>query len=126
MRAVELALISSLTVAPVAAQARMLTGPEIRSAVIGNTISGVEDGKDYEEYLHPDGWIFGQEKEGSYKGRWLIEKEKLCLFYEEGRHADKTGGKWECLTVGLDGTKVIWDGDEKSHATLTPGNPDNL
>jgi hypothetical protein len=129
MRAIELAVISSLILAPAAAaagaRAMTLTGGEIRSTIIGNTISGVEDGKDYEEFLHPDGWIFGHEKEGSYKGRWLIEKEKLCLFYEEGRHAGKTN-KWECLTVGLDGTKVIWDEDEKSHATLTAGNPDNL
>jgi hypothetical protein len=125
MRVVELALITSLTVAPVAAQAKTLTSAEIRSAVIGNTISGVEDGKEYEEYLHPDGWIFGQEKDGSYKGRWLIEKERLCLIYEEGHHAEK-GSRWECLTVGLDGSKIVWDGDDKYQAKLTPGNPDNL
>src|SRR5271166_3898917 len=108
MRAIELAVISSLILAPAAAAPRAITGAEIRSTLIGNTISGVEDGKDYEEFLHPDGWIFGQEKDGSYKGRWVIENEKLCLLYEAGHRPGKSEkDKWECVTVGLEGTKVI-------------------
>ena len=41
-------------------------------SIIGNTVSGIEDGKSYTEYYQPDGYVHGLELEGPYVGEWRI------------------------------------------------------
>jgi hypothetical protein len=112
---------------PRASAATPLSGAEIQARLIGNTITGVENGEAYEEYLKPDGTISGIEDSGFYSGSWRIVNNKLCFHYDED---DGDGKGWDCTPVTLVGTNVYWsnevsDGDSVE-ATLLPGNPKNL
>ena len=41
----------------------LATDEEIRQAIVGNTVSGTEDGKSYTEYYRPDGYVHGEDAE---------------------------------------------------------------
>ena len=61
-----------LTVAlPAAAGPPTLTGDEIRSQIVGNTVSG-EMGTAFTEYYNPDGTIHGSSADGAYQGKTPI------------------------------------------------------
>ena len=62
MRAFVSILVGSLLMMPAVAHSKDLTNDDqIREALIGNTLSGVEEGKSYVEFLQPDGRIDGEE-----------------------------------------------------------------
>lgn len=93
-----------------------LTGDQIRSTLIGNTIAGQIMGGEYSEYYQADGVIRGRD----YLGAWTIEGDTLCVEYE--------GLEKSCYALELDGTSVKWltpDGTLVGDGTLTPGNPNN-
>ena len=102
--------------------AALSSDDDIRHALVGNTISGEEDGQAFTEYFKPDGTIAGEEADGRYAGHWHIAGSQMCLRYEED---DGKEGNWECLRVDVDGTRVTWlsEGEATTSATLTPGNP---
>jgi hypothetical protein len=116
-------LVATLAVLlPTLGRSEVLTGDEqIRRALVGNTISGEEDGGQYTEYLHPDGRIVGMDRQGRYSGHWMIANGQICFRYLDG---DKETD-WDCSSVDLDGTQVKWRVDN-STAKLTPGNPSNF
>ena len=84
---------------------RTLSGNEIRRVLIGNTISGVDDGESYSERLNPDGTISGKSGSDSYSGRWRITGNQICFWYEE----DKSANEWDCSTARLRGNSITWD-----------------
>jgi hypothetical protein len=96
--------------------AQALSGTQIRQALVGKTISGIENGEAYSEYLSPDGAISGRSSSGVYSGRWRILDNEICFLYEEdaGR-----GGKWDCNEVRLRGNQIIWE--DNSTATVSGG-----
>ena len=47
-------------------------GDQIRQALAGNTILGIENGKEYSEYFLPGGFIRGRDSDGPYTGQWVI------------------------------------------------------
>jgi len=97
---------------------------QIRSALVGNTISGQESGEPYVEFLRPDGRIDGMGSDGRYTGRWVISRGRMCMSYDDG---DGKATPWDCARVVTQGDKVIWvDQGEKSYSALSRGNPKNL
>jgi len=120
--------LSSRSRAPVrlGADASALSGAQIRAQVIGNTITGVEDGETYAEYLAPDGTISGEGDSGAYAGFWRVAGDQLCFRYDD----DDAGGAWDCASVTLIGASVYWSRGAPAgappEATLLAGNPKKL
>jgi hypothetical protein len=112
-----------------------LSGQQIRDRLVGNTIAGVENGKDYVEYLRMDGTISGRDANGDYTGQWRIDNDQICFRYsedeqpEESNFSSKTGD-WDCSHIMVKGSQLRWSA--RAHtpagevATLTAGNPKGL
>jgi hypothetical protein len=134
MRAAMLGLAGLLSLTSPSFGAVLTTETEMRRAIIGNTISGREEGKPYTEYYQPDGYIHGQEAEGSYVGEWRIAGRSFCVrYFDKGEGADREEqgsgsiGAWECMGVDIQGSLFAWIKDgERYKAQLVPGNPNKL
>jgi hypothetical protein len=96
--------------------AQYLSDTQIRQALVGKTISGIENSESYSEYLSPDGTISGRSPSGTYSGRWRISGNEICFLYEEGRPGTR---KWDCNEVRLRGNRIIWD--DNTTATVSGG-----
>ena len=102
----------------------LTTEAQVRQAIIGNTISGTEDGKPYTEYYQPDGYIHGEDPDGQYVGEWRISRGSICVRYFE---EDSPSRDWECMGVEIVGSRFAWVEDGKRYAAqLVPGNPNHL
>jgi hypothetical protein len=126
MRAAVLGLAGLLLLTSLSPAAVLTTEDEIRQAVVGNTISGMEDGKSYTEYYQPDGHIHGLDPEGPYVGEWRIAGRNICVRYfdEDGKGSI---GAWDCMGVDVKGSIFAWITDgERYEAHLVPGNPNKL
>jgi hypothetical protein len=110
MRSVLVAFVALAFSTPVFAQS--LSGNQIRQALVGHTINGVENGQSYSQYLNPNGTITGHSASGDYTGRWRIQENEICFLEEEST-------KWDCNEVKLRGNQIIWD--DGSTATLSGG-----
>jgi hypothetical protein len=108
---IALIVFSTILAFSTTASGQSLSGDQIRETLIGNTLSGVEDGKSYSEHLNPDGTISGRSASGSYSGRWRISGNRICFLYAEG------STKSDCTEVSLDGDRITW-GDNTT-ATLS-------
>jgi hypothetical protein len=134
MRTTMLSLTGLLSLTSLSFGAVLTTEAEIRQAMIGNTVSGIEDGKSYTDYYQPDGYIHGVEPEGSYVGEWRIAGRSFCVRYfdkQEGADGEEVGsgsiGAWECMGVEIQGSFFAWIKDgERYKAQLVPGNPNKL
>ena len=110
---------------PSMAESEILSNDDqIRQMLVGNTISGEENGESYTEFLHPDGRITGKDQQGSYIGHWQISGGQMCMRYykEDGKESN-----WDCSQVERDGSRIIWWAEgEKSFSNLIPGNPNRF
>ena len=109
---------------PAAHAAALTTDDQIRQALIGNTVSGEDDGENFSEYFNPDGRVLGERRDGRYSGHWHVAGAQMCV-----RYADNDGKEsiWECSRIDIDGNKATWSDEEgKAVFTLTPGNPNKL
>jgi hypothetical protein len=125
MRAKNSALIALMILAPALATARPLEGDnEIQKALVGNTISGENDGQPYSEYLMPDGRVSGMERDGAYTGHWRVSNGRICFAYDD---ENNNPGPWECVKVDVEGARIKWvdDNGDQSFATLAGGNPNH-
>jgi hypothetical protein len=93
-----------------------LTAAEIKARIIGNTVTGVEDGAPYQEYFNPNGTIAGSDSTEKYVGVWRIDGSKLCMGYQSDDDPDKLDD-WSCSGVALIGDRVIWN----DHGEMTEG-----
>ena len=84
-----------------AAAEAVMSDQEIQTSVIGNTVTGMEDGEHYVEFLSPDGRILGRSRSGAYSGVWRIKTKRLCVSYD-GK------ASWDCAAVRLNGEQVVW------------------
>ena len=124
MRAAMFGLAVLLSLTSQNSAAVLTTEDQIRQAVIGNTVSGVEDGKSYTEYFRPDGYIHGQDLEGPYAGEWRIAGREICTRYFEEDHSISA---WECMGVEVNGSHLVWlQNGEHYEAQLVPGNPNEM
>ena len=138
MRVLILGLTGLLSLSSVSFGAVLTTEAQIRQAIIGNTISGTEDGKPYTEYFLPDGHLRGMAPDGPYAGEWRISGRKFCerSFEDAGSGLHDSGdagaggsyGDWECRGVEIVGSRFAWiDEDGKRYeARRVAGNPNNL
>jgi hypothetical protein len=114
----------AMTMASSAKAQTAFSDDQIRSALVGNTISGQESGDYYVEFLRPDGRIDGMGADGRYTGHWVISRGRMCMSYDE---EDGKATPWDCARVATRGDKVIWvNQGEKSYSALSRGNPKNL
>ena len=93
--------------------AQSLSGDQIRETLVGNTMSGFDDGEVFHEYLNPNGTISGSTPSGRYSGQWRISGDEICFAYDTNA---KSGPKWDCSEVRLRRNRIIWD--DNSTATL--------
>lgn len=134
MRPTMLSLAALLSLTSLGFGASLTTETQIRQAIVGNTISGVEDGKSYAEFYQPDGYIHGMEPEGLYVGEWRIAGRNFCVRYfikGEGPDWEEVGsgsiGAWECMDVEINGSSFAWIKDgERYMAQIARGNPNKL
>jgi len=114
----------AMTMASSAKAQTAFSDDQIRSALVGNTISGQESGEPYVEFLRPDGRIDGMGADGRYTGHWVISRGRMCMSYDE---EDGKATPWDCARVATRGDRVIWvNQGEKSYSALSRGNPKNL
>lgn len=96
------------------------SGPEAWLAIVGNTLTGKSDGKEYFDLYRKDGTLSTLQDGEITAGKWTIEGEKVCIKYPD---EDK-----ECFLVKRIGDEVTMT-DAKGNgtrATFLPGNPKNL
>jgi hypothetical protein len=109
---------------------RLLSADEIKNEIVGNTITGVDKGKAYTEYLKPDGTISGLEQAGPYNGAWRLEGDRICLSYDPDEEATSKERQWDCWPIARKGDDLFWSdsvaADDPAEAKLLPGNPKNL
>jgi hypothetical protein len=105
------------TPAPTAGKA---TGMAAWSQLVGNTVAGRVDGKDYAEFYQPDGTVKTMEDSVLTTGKWALEGERICFVYPK---EDKA-----CFTVEVAGDEVTFT--EKAgkayRLKVLKGNPKNL
>ncbi|MDQ0395865.1 hypothetical protein [Labrys monachus] len=107
---------------PVLASDLQLTGAEIKARIIGNTVTGVDDGDTYQEYYNPNGSIAGTDNTGKYTGNWRIDGDQLCTIFQDTDNDVVTAKDWNCSNIGVIGDHVIWNDDgDLSDAKLIPG-----
>jgi hypothetical protein len=98
-----------------------LSSKEIRASIVGNTLTGVQDGEAYTEFLRSDGTISGRAKSGKYFGEWRISGNRICFGYRDDKK------NWDCSYVKLRGSQVVWSQKGgASFSTLVRGNPRGL
>ncbi len=77
----------------------LMTEDEIRSKIIGNTLTGTDYGKKWWEFYVPDGKIKGLWDRERYRGKWSLDGPVMCFDYA-GTGYDG------CWTMSLDGNTV--------------------
>jgi hypothetical protein len=105
--------------APAAAQ--KLIGLAAWNQIVGNSISGNEDGKPLVEFYSPDGTAKSMHGNEISTGNWAISGEAVCFKYTDD-------DKPECYRVEVSGTTVTYY-DEKGSGTrydILKGNPKGL
>lgn len=95
----------------------VLSDEEVRMALVGNQLSGVNNGMEWSETFLPYGTIVGKWGAKDYIGSWSLSESVLCLDYE-GSRSDS------CNALSLDGEGVIFwkkDGSRRAEAKLSKG-----
>jgi len=98
-----LLLAASIVATSTATFAGTLSGDQIRTMLVGNTMVGVQDGSYYEQYLNPSGTITGVADDVEYSGQWKITGNQIC-FYDTSKRA-----AWDCSTVTLRKNHIIFE-----------------
>jgi len=104
MRTLLLAI--SIVATSTAALAGTLSGDEIKTMIVGNTMAGVHGGSRYEEYLNPSGTIAGRVDGEEYSGQWKITGNQICFSYAVKQAV------WDCGTVTLRNDRIIFEDGE--------------
>jgi hypothetical protein len=105
---------------PAPTEAGKASGIAAWSQLVGNTVTGRIDGKDYAEFYNPDGTVKTMEDSTLSTGKWALEGEKICFTYpKEGR---------ECYGVEVAGDDVTFTekGGKAYRLKILKGNPKNL
>jgi len=108
------------TPAPTAAPAAKTTGLAAWTQLVGNTVSGKIDGKDYSEFYMADGTVKTMEDSVLTSGKWTLEGDKVCFKYPKD---DK-----ECFNLEVVGDDATFTDKSGTGIRLKilKGNPKNL
>jgi hypothetical protein len=98
---------------------KTMTGGEAWLSIVGNTLTGKDDGEVWWEHYRKDGTLTLLEGKDVTNGKWTLEGERVCFKYPD---EDKN-----CYTVSRTGEQVTLVRKGKGERlTLLPGNPKNL
>jgi hypothetical protein len=103
------------------ATAQKLVGLAAWSQIVGNSISGTEDGKPLVEHYVADGTAKSMHGNEISNGKWALSGEAVCFKYTDD-------DKPECYRVEVSGNTVTYY-DEKGSGTrydILKGNPKGL
>ena len=104
---------------PSAAQPKS-TGLDAGKAIVGNTVSGTRDGREYADYYAPDGKIVALDGGDIEIGKWTLEGNAFCTdFPSEGKICYR-------VDVAGDTATFVARGGEGFRGTILKGNPKNL
>jgi hypothetical protein len=101
------------------AEPSSLSGAEIASRVVGNTVTWSADRQRYVEYYRPDGVVLGQQNDVPFSALWWIERDLMCFDYARSGCI--------CWRVAIEGDTVDWvRSDQTLRTSLLEGNALNL
>lgn len=106
--------------AAAAAPSAKLTGRAAWNALVGNSITGDEDGETLVEYYAPNGTAKSRSGKELSTGKWTLRGEQVCFKYP-GYDAD-------CYRIEVDGeVATFYESDgSSSQYTMLKGNPKKL
>ena len=102
------------------APAGKVTGMAAWSQLVGNTVAGKIDGKDYAEFYMADGTVKTMEDSVLTTGKWSLEGDQVCFVYPK---EDKA-----CFAVEVAGDDITFTDKSGTGIRLKilKGNPRNL
>jgi hypothetical protein len=108
-----LALLTAGVGSPMAAEdPKPLTGAEIATLLVGNSIEGSWGSSHFRSYFAPDGTtLYQPEGQSPEQGHWKVVDDQYCSVADEGD---------ACFNLYRDGESLIWE-DPNSH-TRFPSN----
>lgn len=97
-----------------------LTGLAAWAALVGNTVAGKIDGKDYVDHYMADGTVKSMEGSVLSTGRWSLEGQVICFKYPREQR--------DCYTLEVVGKVATFKGKDGVGLRLDilEGNPKNL
>ncbi len=114
------AAIAQAQTAPAPAPAAPLTGIQAWAALVGNSVSGKIDGKDYVDYYMADGTVKTMEGSQLSTGKWSLEGQQVCFKYPREQR--------DCYTMEVVGKVVTFKGKDGTglRFDILEGNAKNL
>lgn len=97
-----------------------LTGVAAWAALVGNTVAGKIDGKDYVDYYMADGTVKTMEGSQLSTGKWSLEGLQVCFKYPREQR--------DCYTLEVVGKVVTFKGKDGAglRFDILGGNAKNL
>ena len=97
-----------------------LTGLQAWVALVGNTVSGKVDGKDYVDYYMTDGTVKTMEGSQLSTGKWSLEGQQVCFKYPREQR--------DCYTMEVVGKVVTFKSKDGTglRFDILEGNAKNL
>jgi hypothetical protein len=97
-----------------------VSGMAAWSQLVGNTVAGKIDGKDFAEFYMADGTVKTMQESELVTGKWTVEGEQVCFVYPK---EDKA-----CFTIEVAGDDVSFTDKSGTGIRLKvlKGNPKNL
>jgi hypothetical protein len=97
-----------------------LTGLQAWVALVGNTVSGKVDGKDYVDYYMADGTVKTMEGSQLSTGKWSLEGPQVCFKYPREQR--------DCYTMEVVGKVVTFKSKDGTglRFDILEGNAKNL
>ncbi|MGI9412117.1 MAG: hypothetical protein ACR2PM_00500 [Hyphomicrobiales bacterium] len=80
---------------------RPLTGDEIRAALSGNTVEGVQDGADWKQYFDRNGQTTYVSGGRASPGRWAVRGDRYCSQWPPSE-------RWDCYRMTGEGDRMTF------------------
>jgi hypothetical protein len=117
-----LALVTALVAGPLPSwsQADKLTGLAAWNALVGNTVTGTLENREFADHYLPDGTVKSTVDGEILSGKWSLEGESICFVYP--------GEPKECYEMEVTGDTATFT-DKSGYAIrarILKGNPKNL
>ena len=105
---------------PAPAATAPLTGLAAWALLVGNTVVGKIDGKDYVDHYMADGTVKTMEGSALSTGKWSLEGPQVCFKYPREQR--------DCYTMEVVGKVVTFKGKDGAglRFDILDGNPKNL
>ena len=85
---------------PALGEATKMTGPDISTALTGNTVHGMWGETEYYSFFDANGDTIYTTKKGADKGTWRVTDTQYCSVW---------GTTEDCYNLHRDGDKIVWE-----------------